>query len=98
MAGCGGAAQPKCGHNGPPSHSQRAIQALTSALDGQLYVVLGQASEGGRRQLRLWWKPLVTLIWLGGALIAIGGLLSLVGRLWRERRPGHRPRDAEVLA
>lgn len=80
----------------PPTETSEA--AITSALDGQLYVVLGQASEGGRRQLRLWWKPLVTLIWLGGALIAIGGLLSLVGRLWRERRPGLRARDAEVLA
>ena len=29
----------------------------------------------------------MTLIWLGGALVALGGLLSLAGRLWRERRP-----------
>ena len=39
----------------------------------------------GRWQLRLWWKPFVTLIWLGGALIALGGLLALIGRLVRER-------------
>jgi cytochrome c-type biogenesis protein CcmF len=25
----------------------------------------------------------VTLIWAGGALIAIGGALALLGRLWR---------------
>ena len=31
--------------------------------------------EQGRWQLRLWWKPFVTLIWLGGALVALGGLL-----------------------
>ena len=32
----------------------------------------------------------MTLIWLGGALIALGGLLALVGRLaaWRRRRRG----------
>jgi hypothetical protein len=30
----------------------------------------------------------VTLIWLGGTLIALGGSIALVGRLWRERRWG----------
>ncbi|WP_375287761.1 heme lyase CcmF/NrfE family subunit [Sphingomonas sp.] len=60
--------------------------AIATLWDGQLYTVLGQPVAGGRVQLRLWWKPLVTLIWLGGALIALGGLLSLVGRVWRERR------------
>ena len=27
---------------------------------------------------------MVTLIWLGGALVAIGGVLSLLGRMRRE--------------
>jgi cytochrome c-type biogenesis protein CcmF len=31
--------------------------------------------------LRLWWKPFVTFIWYGGALIAFGGLLALIGRV-----------------
>ena len=57
-------------------------------LDGQLYTVLGAAGRQGRWQLRLWWKPFVTLIWLGGALIALGGALSLIGRVRRERRAG----------
>ena len=60
--------------------------AILTAADGQLYAVLGQPDGEGRWQLRLWWKPYVTLIWLGGALIALGGLLSLCGRLRRERR------------
>ena len=45
-----------------------------------------EQAQDGRWQLRLWWKPFVTLIWLGGALIAIGGALSLLGRLARGRR------------
>ena len=57
--------------------------AIATRIDGQLYVVLGKAERDGRWQLRLWWKPLVTLIWAGGALIAIGGALSLLGRLRR---------------
>jgi cytochrome c-type biogenesis protein CcmF len=60
--------------------------AIATAWDGQLYTVLGQPNGDGRWQLRLWWKPFVTLIWLGGALVALGGLLSLVGRWRRERR------------
>ena len=68
----------------PPTATSES--AILTAPDGQLYAVLGQPDGEGRWQLRLWWKPYVTLIWLGGALIALGGLLSLCGRLSRERR------------
>ncbi|MFD1788985.1 heme lyase CcmF/NrfE family subunit [Sphingomonas floccifaciens] len=60
--------------------------AISTRLDGQLYTVLGQPDGAGRWQLRLWWKPFVTFIWAGGALIALGGALSLIGRVRRERR------------
>jgi len=70
--------------------------AIKTVPDGQLYVVLGNPGEDGRWQLRLWWKPFVTLIWLGGAMIAFGGFLSLIGRVWRERRTARRA--AEVYA
>ncbi|MEA3542232.1 MAG: heme lyase CcmF/NrfE family subunit [Pseudomonadota bacterium] len=66
----------------PPTTTSEA--ALLTRWNGQLYVVLGEEVEGGRWQLRIWWKPFVTLIWLGGALIALGGALALVGR----ERPG----------
>jgi cytochrome c-type biogenesis protein CcmF len=68
----------------PPTVTSES--AIATELDGQLYTVLGQPDDQGRWQLRLWWKPFVTLIWAGGAMIAIGGALSLLGRLLRERR------------
>ena len=54
--------------------------------NGQLYTVIGKPDPSGGWQLRLWWKPFVTLIWAGGALIAFGGALALLGRLWRRRQ------------
>ena len=68
----------------PPTETNEA--AIATRLGGQLYTVIGKPDSGGRWQLRLWWKPFVTLIWLGGALVALGGLLALVGRVRRERR------------
>ena len=65
----------------PPTETNEA--AIETMLGGQLYTVIGKPDGEGRWQLRLWWKPFVTLIWLGGVLIALGGLLALVGRAWR---------------
>jgi cytochrome c-type biogenesis protein CcmF len=73
----------------PPTETNEA--AIRTLWDGQLYTVISHAEDGGRWQLRLWWKPMVTLIWLGGGLIALGGALALVGRWWR----GWRRRSAE---
>src|SRR6185436_14848233 len=69
----------------PPTTTNEA--AIDTSWNGQLYAVLGEPDGQGRWQLRLWWKPFVTLIWAGGALVALGGFLSLIGRLRRERRP-----------
>jgi cytochrome c-type biogenesis protein CcmF len=60
--------------------------AIATFWNGQLYTVLGKPDPSGGWQLRLWWKPFVTLIWGGGGLIALGGALSLLGRAWRTRR------------
>ena len=76
----------------PPTTTNEA--AIDTSWNGQLYAVLGEQDELGRWQLRLWWKPFVTLIWFGGALIALGGLLALIGRLFRERRQRIRGEEA----
>ena len=68
----------------PPQ--QTSESAIATRLDGQLYTVVGEPVPGGRWQLRLWWKPFVTLIWGGGVLIALGGALSLLGRVLPRRR------------
>jgi cytochrome c-type biogenesis protein CcmF len=71
-------------YSDPPSETNES--AIRTFWNGQLYTVLGRSDPSGGWQLRLWWKPFVTLIWAGGALVAIGGALALLGRLWRLRR------------
>ncbi len=61
--------------------------AIRTFWNGQLYLVVGEPSSGERWIIRMWWKPFVTLIWLGGAMIALGGALSLVGRVRRDLLP-----------
>jgi cytochrome c-type biogenesis protein CcmF len=68
----------------PPAETNEA--AIETFWNGQLYTVLGKPDETGGWQLRLWWKPFVTLIWAGGALIALGGVLALFGRATVRRR------------
>jgi len=74
-------------YSNPPTETNEA--AIETFWNGQLYTVLGKGDGEGGWQIRLWWKPFVTLIWAGGALIALGGALALIGRLlrlWRRRR------------
>jgi cytochrome c-type biogenesis protein CcmF len=76
----------------PPTPTNESVQL--NRWNGQLYLVLGEALADGRWQLRIWWKPFVALIWIGGGMIALGGLLALVGRVRRERRQGMRAAQA----
>jgi cytochrome c-type biogenesis protein CcmF len=71
-------------YSDPPTETNEA--AIETFWNGQLYTVVGKSDGSGGWQLRLWWKPFVTLIWAGGALIGFGGALALLGRLWRLRR------------
>ena len=76
----------------PPTETNEA--AIDTFWNGQLYTVVGKPDASGGWQLRLWWKPFVTLIWLGGALIALGGTIALAGRGWRNWRAAH-PREPD---
>jgi cytochrome c-type biogenesis protein CcmF len=78
----------------PPTETNES--AIRTFWNGQLYTVIGKPDPSGGWQVRLWWKPFVTLIWAGGALIAFGGALALLGRVWRRRRrePNWRERYA----
>lgn len=75
------------------AQTQTSEAALLTRWNGQLYVVLGDGDSEGRWQIRVWWKPFVPLIWLGGILVALGGFLAMIGRL----RRGYRQRKQREL-
>jgi cytochrome c-type biogenesis protein CcmF len=53
----------------------------------QLYLSLGDTGDDGATTVRVYWKPLVTLIWLGALVMAAGGFLSLSDRRLRVGAP-----------
>jgi cytochrome c-type biogenesis protein CcmF len=53
----------------------------------QIYLSLGEAKADGSLAVRLYYKPLVLLIWLGPVVMVIGGAFSLSDRRLRVGAP-----------
>ncbi|MER2267086.1 heme lyase CcmF/NrfE family subunit [Methylobacterium oxalidis] len=53
----------------------------------QVYASLGEVQPDGAIGLRLYYKPLVLLIWLGAVVMALGGAVSLTDRRMRVGAP-----------
>ena len=62
----------------------------------QLYLQLGEPGADGKSVVRLWYKPFITLVWLGTVLMALAGFLSLSYRRLRIGAP--RPAPQRVAA
>jgi cytochrome c-type biogenesis protein CcmF len=58
----------------------------------EIYLAIGETSDGQHVDLRAYHKPYVLLIWLGPLLMSIGGLLSLFDRRLRIGVPARRAR------
>jgi cytochrome c-type biogenesis protein CcmF len=61
--------------------------AISTLGFSQLYLSLGDITEDRTATVRVYFKPLVTLIWLGALIMALGGLLSLSDRRLRVGAP-----------
>ncbi|MBX6329388.1 MAG: heme lyase CcmF/NrfE family subunit [Pseudolabrys sp.] len=77
----------------PSKRSFRAREMTTSQTAlmtlglSQLYLALGDVEGDGAVVVRLYHKPLVLLIWIGAAVMALGGALSLSDRRLRVGAP-----------
>jgi cytochrome c-type biogenesis protein CcmF len=61
--------------------------ALMARGAGQLYLSLGDTNADGSVAIRLYYKPMVMLIWLGALVMMFGGALSLSDRRLRVGAP-----------
>jgi cytochrome c-type biogenesis protein CcmF len=61
--------------------------ALLTRGASQLYLSLGDNNADGSIAMRLYYKPLVLMIWLGAMVMAMGGALSLSDRRLRIGAP-----------
>ena len=57
--------------------------AIDYNLARDVYVVIGDAQDGGGWAVRTYIKPMTNWIWIGCALMALGGVLSLSDRRFR---------------
>jgi cytochrome c-type biogenesis protein CcmF len=75
--------------------TEAAIETLGLS---QLYASLGDLAPDNSVTVRVYWKPLVTLIWIGPIIMALGGALSLSDRRLRIGAPRPARRSAPVPA
>ncbi|GAB4123974.1 MAG: heme lyase CcmF/NrfE family subunit [Rhodothalassiaceae bacterium] len=86
-------------YSAPPMETTEA--AIAPHIGGDLYAVIGDPTSDGRWSARLYFKPLVSWIWGGALVMALGGILSLSDRRLRigaPRRTGSRPAAPAPLA
>jgi cytochrome c-type biogenesis protein CcmF len=88
-----------------PAKRAYAVRAMATTeasiktfFPSQLYVSLGDVGADGATTVRIYWKPLITLIWLGAVVMALGGALSLSDRRLRVGAPRPARRAAAVAA
>ncbi len=59
--------------------------AIDWGFSRDLYAALGEQLDDGSWGLRLYYKPFIRWIWLGGVFMALGGLLCMLDKRYRIR-------------
>jgi cytochrome c-type biogenesis protein CcmF len=67
----------------PVRGMNRAEAGIATLGLGQVYVSIADPTPDGAVNARIFWKPLVGLIWLGALVMAFAGFLSLSDRSFR---------------
>ncbi len=62
--------------------------AIDWGFTRDIYVALGEPLDQGAWSMRLYYKPFIRWIWLGGLLMVLGGGLSTLDRRYRRRLGG----------
>ncbi len=76
-----------------PSNMPTTEVGLKKTALGDLYIVMGDETTDGGRAMRMYFNPLVNLIWIGALIMFAGGGFSLADRRYRVGAPvkSHHP-------
>jgi cytochrome c-type biogenesis protein CcmF len=72
--------------------------AIWPGIFGDIYLVVGDPQDGGGYAVRSYLKPFALWLWLGGMMMALGGMLSLSDRRFRVAAGARRSTDVAVAA
>jgi len=75
-------------------HSRNQVMteaAIDAALSRDIYVAMGEPLENNAWAMRLHVKPMIRCIWLGGLMMALGGVLAVWDKRYRRRRVDTNP-------
>lgn len=67
----------------PARRTSRSEAGIATLGLGQVYMSIADVAQNGSVNARIFWKPLVSLIWIGALVMAFGGGLSLSDRSFR---------------
>jgi cytochrome c-type biogenesis protein CcmF len=62
--------------------------AIDWGFTRDIYVALGEPLDGGAWSVRVYYKPFIRWIWLGGFLMVLGGILAAADKRYRGTRTG----------
>jgi cytochrome c-type biogenesis protein CcmF len=86
----------------PVREMTRSEAGIATLGLGQVYVSIADVTPNRAASARIFWRPLVALIWIGALIMAFGGCLSLSDRSFRfgiarraRKAPAARPQPAE---
>ncbi len=82
-------------YTAPPQPTTEA--GIYNAWTGDLYIAMGDAQQDGGIALRLYFHPLVRLIWIGALIMFIGGAVSLTDRRLRVGAPQRARQSASAV-
>ena len=82
-------------YTAPPQPTSEA--GIYAAWTGDLYAIIGEQQPSGAYIVRLYFHPLVRLIWIGAVIMFIGGAISLADRRLRVGAPQRARRAASPL-
>lgn len=70
-------------------HTQKIIHGETALYHQgwhHLYLTLGESYQGNQWSIRIYFKPWINFMWLGGLIMALGGLWALLRRWFHSKK------------